>query len=234
MSTTQAEVFRALVVLPANERFKRRAGAWLWGSVMVATVIHFAVIRYFPAFRAADLSFGVHEIEAIDLPLEIDVPPPPEAIQRPAVPVVTQRPVYEDVTIAPTTFEHNPVENLPPPPAAAAVRLEDAPVFTPFTVAPRIRDRERARQIVREKYPRMLQDAGIGGTVVVWALIDEEGTVQKCLLHTTCGNSMLDQAALSAVMEIAFVPALSNDRHVPVWVSLPITFAVMSATKRSG
>ncbi len=156
-------------------------------------------------------------------------------MQRPAVPVVTERLVYEDVTFAPTTFEHNPVESLPAPPAEAAVRLEDAPVFTPFTVAPRIKDRQRAHEIVKDKYPRILQDAGIGGTVVVWALIDEEGAVQKCQIHTTCGNAMLDQAALSAVMEITFVPALNYDKHVPVCVSVPITFGVKSATaKRAG
>ncbi len=237
MATHVGAIGRApvpLTIVSANERFKRRAHDWLWVGVMLATVIHFAIIRYFPPLTAADVSFGVQEIAAIDLPPEIDVPPPPEAIQRPAVPVVSERPVYEDVTIAPTTFEHNPVESLPPPPVEAAARLEDAPVFTPFTVAPRIRDRQLAQKIILDKYPRILQDAGIGGTVVVWALIDEEGTVKKCLVHTTCGIRMLDQAATSAVMEFSFVPAQNYDRYVTVWVSVPITFGVKPAARKPG
>ncbi len=218
---------------PANERFKRRAGVWLAAGIMLATVMHFALMRFFPPLRAADVSFGVREIEAIDLPPEINVPPPPEAIQRPAVPVVAQRELYEDVTIAPTTFEENPVETLPPPPAEAAARLEDAPVFTPFTLAPRLKDRAGAQKIVLEKYPRILKDAGIGGTVVVWAFIDENGTVRKCQIHTSCGLSMLDEAALAAVQEFSFSPAMNYDKHVPVWVSIPIKFNVKGVVKRS-
>jgi protein TonB len=193
----------------------------------LATVLHFALIKFFPPLTAADLSFGVTEFAAVDLPPEIEVPPPPEAITRPAVPVVARAVLEEDVTIAPTTFEQNPVETLPPPPSSAARRLEEGPVFTPYTVAPSIRDRERAVQIIQEKYPRILQDAGIGGTVVVWALIDERGVVRKCQIHTGCGVPTLDEAALAAVAEFGFHPALNNDKNVPVWVSIPITFAVI-------
>ena len=35
-----------------------------------------------------------------------------------------------------------------------------------------------------------------------------------------------DEAALSAVMEFIFHPALNYDKYVPVWVSIPITFSV--------
>ncbi|MGD2153868.1 MAG: TonB family protein [Gemmatimonadales bacterium] len=211
----------------ANERFKASFGAWLWGGVIVATVLHFALIEFFPPLTAADLSFGVTEFEAVSLPPEIEVPPAPEAIARPAVPVVARTVLEEDITIAPTTFEQNPVEALPAPPSSAARRLEEQPVFTPYTVAPSLRDPQRAVRIVQEKYPRILQDAGIGGTVVVWALIDERGVVKKCQVHTTCGEPMLDEAAQAAVLEFDFHPAYNYDKKVPVWISMPITFAVV-------
>jgi len=211
----------------ANERFKASFGAWLWGGVMLAAAVHFAVIRYFPPLTAADLSFGTIETQAIELPPEVEVPPPPEAIARPAVPVVAHTVLDEDITIAPTTFEHNPVETLPPPPMDNFARLEDRPVFTPYTVAPSLKEREQAARIVRSKYPKILRDAGIGGTVVVWAFIDEQGVVRNCQVHTSCGNAALDDAALGAVMEFRFSPALNYDKYVPVWVSIPITFAVL-------
>ena len=211
----------------ANERFKARFGAWLWSGIMLATVLHFAIMRFFPPLTAADLSFGTTETQAIELPPEVEIPPPPEAIARPAVPVVAHTALEEDITIAPTTFEQNPIETLPPPPMQTLSRLEDRPVFTPYTVAPSLRDREGAMRIVRNKYPKILQDAGIGGTVVVWAFIDEKGVVRNCQVHTSCGIVALDEAAVGAVMEFRFHPALNYDKHVPVWVSIPITFVVM-------
>ncbi len=163
----------------ANDRFKRRAAAWFWAGLMLATALHFAFLRLFPELSAADVSFGISEFRAIELPPEVNVPPPPEAIRRPALPVVAETELEEDVTIAPTTFEENPVDRLPPPPSDAS-RLQAAPAFTPFTVAPRLRDPERATRIVEEQYPKILQAAGIGGRVIVWAFIDAKGVVRNC------------------------------------------------------
>jgi TonB family protein len=211
----------------ANDRFKQRFGAWLWAGIILSTVVHFALLRFFPTLRAADLSFSVTEFEAIDLPPEVDVPPPPEAIARPAVPIVAQSLLEEDITIAPTTFEENPVENLPPPPSDVS-RLHERPVFTPYTVAPKLRDPARAAQILERNFPDILQRAGIGGTVLVWAFVDQTGAVKNCQIHTSSGNRMLDEAALEAVREFEFLPALNYDKHVPVWVSLPLTFNIQS------
>ena len=212
----------------ANDRFKQRFGAWLWAGIILSTALHFALVRFFPTLRAADLSFSVREFEAIELPPEVEIPPPPEAIARPAVPVVAQSQLEENITIAPTTFEENPVETLPPPPSDVS-RLGDQPVFTPYTVAPELRDPQRAAEILQRKFPDILRDAGIGGTVLVWAFVDETGVVKNCQVHTSSGNSALDQAAVAAVLEFEFRPALNYDQHVPVWVSLPVSFQIQGS-----
>jgi protein TonB len=209
----------------ANDRFKERCNACLWGGIVIATVVHFGVIRFFPTLSAADVAFGVTEFEAIELPPEIEIPPPPEQIPRPAVPVVATTELDEDVTIAPTTFEENPVDNLPPPPSDTE-RLIDRPVFTPYTVGPRLRDRERAQRIVTQKYPKMLQQARIGGTTKVWAFIDEAGVVRNCVVAESSGWEVLDHAAMEALMEFEFEPALHLDKRVPVWIAMPITFSI--------
>ena len=211
----------------ANDRLKAGFNVWIPGGIILATAIHFVLLEFFPPLTATDFSFGVTEVYAVDLPPEIEVPPPPEAIARPAVPVVAHTMLEEDVTIAPTTFEQNPVETLPPPPSPSATRMADQPTFTPYTVPPRLEDRGRAARIVKMKYPKILQDAGIGGTVVVWAFIDVRGEVKNCKIHTSCGIPQLDQAALEAAGKFTFVPALNYDRNVPVWVSIPITFEVI-------
>lgn len=214
----------------ANDRLKSTFGAWLWGGIIVATALHFALLQYFPPLTAADLSFGSTETQVVELPPEVSIPPAPETITRPAVPVVAQAALDEDITIAPTTFERNPVETLPPPPVQSRPSLEKQPVFTPFTVAPSIKDKQRAARIVRDKYPKLLRDAGVSGTVIVWAFIDETGIVRNCQIHTSCGNEMLDDAAAAAVMEFNFHPALNYDKNVSVWVSIPITFTVVRAS----
>jgi protein TonB len=211
--------------LTANDKFKRSAGQWLYGGIIVATVFHFGLFEFFPDLTASDVSFGVNEFEAIELPPEVDIPPPPEQISRPAVPVVAAAELEEDITIAPTTFEENPVENLPPPPSDAS-RLGDNPVFTPMTVRPEVRNRREMVQILDRLYPKMLKDAGIGGKVDVWVFIDTNGNVQNAKVNRGSGYQQLDDAALEAAYDFVFTPALNRDRKVPVWISIPIDFSV--------
>ena len=211
----------------ANDRFKRSSESYLGGALCIAVVAHFGLFNFFPELTASDVSYGVSEFEAIELPPEVDIPPPPEQISRPAVPVVAATELEEDITIAPTTFEENPVENLPPPPSDAS-RLGDQPVFTPMTVRPEIKDRRAALRIVERNYPKLLKDAGIGGAVNIWVFIDTNGAVQNATVAKSSGNKALDSAALKSAREFSFTPALNRDKRVPVWVSIPITFAVIN------
>jgi len=208
----------------ANDRFKRSFGTWFWGSMIVATVVHFAVFQLWPEMTAEDVSFSAGELEAIELPPEIEIPPPPEAIARPATPVIATAEINEDITIAPTTFEENPVEDLPPPPSEVATDLSETPTFTPYTVRPDIKNRAAVARAMEREYPPLLRDAGIGGTVNVWFFIDEEGEVVRSLVNESSGHKALDDAALKVAEIIEFTPALNRDKRVPVWISLPITF----------
>jgi protein TonB len=209
----------------ANERFKRSFGTWFWGSMILATVIHFTIFAAFPEMTAEDVSINTEQLEAIELPPEIEIPPPPEAIARPATPVIATADISEDITIAPTTFEDNPVEDLPPPPdEITTTDISAAPTFTPYTVRPDIKNRNELMRALEREYPPLLRDAGIGGTVQVWFFIDEEGRVQRTQVNESSGHKALDDAAIQVANIIEFTPALNRDKRVPVWISLPITF----------
>ena len=225
MSATEA-VPALEVQETANERLKRSFSSWFWGSMIAATVIHFAAFAFWPELTAADFSFDSTELEAIELPPEIEIPPPPQQIARPATPVMASADIDEDITIAPTTFEDNPVEDLPPPPEEAVVDISAAPTFTPFTVAPDILNRVEVIRAMEREYPPLLRDAGIGGTVQVFFFIDEEGVVQQFQVNVTSGHQALDDAALAVAGVYQFSPALNRDKRVPVWVSFGITFQV--------
>ncbi|MGD2121030.1 MAG: energy transducer TonB [Gemmatimonadota bacterium] len=211
--------------LTANDRFKRSFGTWFWGSMILATVLHFVVFAAWPEMTAEDVSVVVAQLEAIELPPEIEIPPPPEAIARPATPVITTAQIDEDITIAPTTFEDNPVEDLPPPPEEVTTTdIAAAPTFTPYTVRPDIKNRDEVARALEREYPPLLRDAGIGGTVQVWFFIDEEGRVQNTQVNESSGHKALDDAAIKVAEIIEFTPALNRDKRVPVWISLPVTF----------
>jgi periplasmic protein TonB len=170
------------------------------------------------------VSFTMDDMEAIDLPPEIEIPPPPEQIQRPANPVCHEATIDDDVTISPTTFEDNMPDDLPPPPTESSAGIGEEPTFTPFTVAPEVRNRAEIGRVLQREYPSTLRDAGIGGTVVMHFFINEEGEVENVLVAESSGHSALDQAAERVAMAFEFSPALNRDQRVPVWIQIPITF----------
>ena len=210
----------------ANDRLKKTFSSWFWGSMIVATVAHFGIFSLWPQLVAEDVSFTADELVTIELPPEIEIPPPPQQISRPATPVMASADIDEDITIAPTTFEENPVEDLPPPPEEAQTDLSATPTFTPFTVAPSIQNRAEVVRAMEREYPALLRDAGIGGTVLVHFFIDEEGRVVNFLVNESSGHQALDDAAIAIADIYRFTPALNRDKKVPVWVSFPITFQV--------
>ncbi len=211
----------------ANDRFKRGFADWFWGALIVATVVHAAIFFASPTFGTEDVSFKADEIESVELPDEIEIPPPPQAIPRPATPVIAAADVSEDVTIAPTTFEENPIENLPPPPTESKEEdLAAAPTFTPMTVRPNLKNSSEVQQALMRYYPPLLRDAGIGGTVNMWFFIDENGRVQKTQINKTSGYDAFDEAAKKVADLMVFTPAYNRDKKVPVWVALDITFEV--------
>jgi protein TonB len=210
----------------ANDRFKEGFGSWFWGSIAAAALLHFAMFAFWPDQEAANIAFTSDEIETVDLPPEIEIPPPPEQIARPATPVVSDVSIDEDITIAPTTFEMNPIENLPPPPSPGEGDISDAPVYTPFTVAPELKNRAAVTRALVRYYPPMLKDAGIGGTTTVWFFINAQGRVEKFQVNKSSGQKQLDEAALKVADIMEFSPALNRDQKVSVWVSVPVTFQV--------
>lgn len=212
------------VRMNANDQFKRTSGTWTQVGILAAVMLHFGLFILVRPFEAADLGIVADELEAISLPPEVRIPPPPEQIARPATPRVASVDVAEDVTIAPTTFETNPVENLPPPPSGGSPA--DRPSFIPYDTPPAMRNRGQIQQLLQRYYPRNLKDAGIGGRVELWLYVNEQGSVEKSEVKTSAGNALLDDAAQRVAADMQFTPAKNRDKVTAVWVSQWITFEV--------
>jgi TonB family protein len=211
--------------LTANDRFKQRSASWSAFGLIAAVGLHFSVIAFARPFEAADLGVVVDEMEAVTLPPEVKIPPPPEQIARPATPKVASVDVAEDVTIAPTTFETNPVENLPPPPSGGGSPA-DRPSFIPYDTPPKLVNTEEIRTILKRYYPKDLKEAGVGGRVELWIYVDAIGKVHKSEVKTSSGHVLMDEAAEMVASEMVFKPALNRDKKTDVWVSQWITFRV--------
>jgi protein TonB len=105
-----------------------------------------------------------------------------------------------------------------------AENIEAAPTFTPFTVAPTLKNNDAVARALQRYYPPLLRDAGIGGTVRLWFFIDESGRVVKTQLKVSSGHAALDEAAQKVADLMEFTPALNRDQKVKVWVDMPIVF----------
>ena len=193
-------------------------------GLILAVGLHALLFAFLPAFEPPDYTYIVHDTEVVDLPPEIEIPPAPTEIARPATPVVSTVDIDPDITIAPTSFEANRPEDLPPPVAETVTDPTDGVSFTPFTVRPEVRNRAHMARVLRREYPSALRDAGIGGQVRVLFLISEEGEVLDARIDEPSNHQSLDRAALRVAHEIEFTPALNRDQAVQVWVSIPITF----------
>lgn len=83
------------------------------------------------------------------------------------------------------------------------------------------------RQMKPPIYPPRCLRMGIEGLVKVRALIGEDGRPQEITIGKSSGDSALDRAAMEAVEEWEFNPAMHNGLPVRAWVVVPIEFKLI-------
>jgi len=211
----------------ANERLKAGFDSWMWTSMIVAALIHFATFAFWPEMTAADTGIESKEIIGVIIPPEIVLPDRPEPLDAPARPVMSPIELDEDVTIGKTDFDSNPIDELPPPPQSITTEISRAEAFTPFTVQPRVLNTDEVVRAMRREYPSVLRDSGIGGTVGILFHIDSDGKVLAANIDSGSGYASLDEAALAVANVIRFSPAMNRDDRVAVRVVFPIVFRVL-------
>lgn len=121
---------------------------------------------------------------------------------------------------APANSDQAPVPSL----SADLREIEAAPVFTPFTVAPELKNRTEVAAALAREYPRLQGAGSPRGHAMLWLLLDDSGVVHRTLLKQSSGNAALDSAALRLGKLMRFSAARNRDRRVPIWVSVPVDF----------
>ena len=163
-------------------------------------------------------------------PLTQDAPPPQVAITQPVAP--------------PTVGVAVPVPDAEAPPEQTIASQEEIAQTTPgvdagkgdLVVAPPsddlpqfgeyvyVEELPEAITKVTPDYPDIAREAGVDGVVLVQALVGKDGKVKD--VRVVKPIPMLNDAAIAAVKQWVFKPALSNNKPVAVWVAVPVRFSL--------
>jgi TonB family protein len=91
---------------------------------------------------------------------------------------------------------------------------------------PTLTNRSQVASMLSRYYPRMLQDAGIGGTTVMQFVITPEGTVDESTVKVvSTTHAQFGEASKLVVSKFRFMPGLYKGRPVRVAIQTPITWA---------
>ncbi len=143
-------------------------------------------------------------------PAPVPEPAKTAEVQPPPVETPVQEPPKKEPAVAET-----------PKPAAAepSVKEGDLVELTPDVNKPELVKK------VNPAYPAAAQKNRIEGTVILSLLISEGGQVADVKLLRAAGKfSGLNEAAMAAVRQWKFRPAVKEGKRVKVWITYPIVF----------
>lgn len=181
---------------------------------------------------------------------ELPLPAPTPQAVRETPPPPLERKKVENRTTPPVKKEV--IKRAAKEPAAEAVRKEpEAPPENDFTgpvreavAADTVSARPVSeipeetgtpaltRQAVRYRdnpappYPGPARRRGHEGTVLLTVEVLVEGTTGRIRVVKSSGHPLLDEAALQAVGEWRFEPAMKNGTPIPSWVEVPVRFVL--------
>jgi protein TonB len=170
---------------------------------------------------------------------ELQAPPPLASNQTPQVAITAQ-------TAAPSVAAPIPVPDAEAPAEQTIASQEDmakmigngptasgdSVVIAPPTTddTPGINDYVYVEELpeaitkVAPDYPDIARQSGMEGTVMVKALVGKDGHIRDVVVVKSI--PVLDDAAVKAVKQWVFKPALSNNKPVAVWVAVPVRFTL--------
>jgi protein TonB len=245
------DLFGDVVVRPASFR-SRRSPLLLLSLVAHATALVLGVVGSLLAAPSLPGSGEFREGDVVIFPADIELPSPDNAggsLRRassptPATTVVLRAPVDAPGGIAPenpgldpgapigadlTRIERDgrpglsglvqgaPLPPSPPPTASGAST----------TTAIRLHSGIRAPQKIFNldpAYPPMARSAHVEGVVILEVTVDISGAVTG--LRVLRPVPLLDQAAIEAVRQWKFTPALLNGDPVPVFMTITVRFTL--------
>jgi protein TonB len=219
---------------------KEVARRYMVRAVMVGSAIWILVFGLSLGTTAL-LRMNPKEVSVMVVPYRELAAPPPLTQNEPPPQVAIAQPVAP-----PTVGVAVPVPDAEAPPEQTIASQEELAQSTPgvdteggdkIVVAPPteeelpkfgdyvyVEELPEAITKVNPEYPEIAREASVDGTVMVQALVGKDGRVKDARVVKSI--PMLDAAAITAVKQWVFKPALSNNKPVAVWVAVPMKFTL--------
>ncbi len=200
-------------------------------SLAMIVVLFRVPIDFEQEFAVPEVPHFAFELEDVEQTRQIERPPPPP---RPPVPVqVPDDSILEDAVIeidAEIDFDE-PLE-IPAPPVARSEEEEEPEILVLVEQMPEIVGGLESLYDMLE-YPELARKAGIEGLVIVWFVIEKDGSPTN-LEVAKSASEILDSEALRVVALMRFKPGLQRGKPVRVKFALPVRFTLRLRVDRAG
>src|SRR5262249_13979744 len=220
-------------LMEVAKRYMFRA-TWIGiGSIVAVFLLMFVTNLIIAAQQKA---IPVVQMQVSDLaappPLTQDTPPPQVQVAPAVAPPAAAIPVPVPDAEAPpeqTIMSQEELQTSTPGVAeqgdgqqiVVAPSEEELPKFGEYVYVEELPEAITRPQPV---YPDLAREAGVDGIVQLQALVGKDGKVKDVKVMKSI--PMLDDAAVQAVKQWVFKPALSNNKPVAVWVGVPVKFSL--------
>jgi len=143
---------------------------------------------------------------------QIELPEPPA---RPSIPIATEE-EFADEDYDEFDSRHEILGDLPPPPEPGG----DDSEFVAYDKAPTT----KAGKGINPEYPKLAIEMKLEGKVYIKFFVDKRGRVDRSKIIMQKGNPVFEKAAIDAVANSEWKPAMQRDMKVGVWMTVPVTF----------
>lgn len=209
-------------------------------GLLIAGLFHLAIIGGFLLYSVLtreDLTTKVRVIKSL---AELGPPPSLTQLEKPQVVVAlpqvappsvgTPKPVPDEEVVEVEFATQKQLEQTAPTAEAGdkvAINIPEEELlpqhgdFVPVEVEPQVVTK------TKPAYPELARKASIEGIVYLDILVDKEGKVRDIQVLKASGTNVgFEQAAVEAVKQWTFTPAIQNGKPVACWLTQPIKFQV--------
>ncbi len=234
-----------MAVVPTTERYgapELKRNYQKYFSTGLAIGIAFHLLGLFTYYGATHFGSEEERIPVVRLMKYTDFAPPPSLTSQQVPQVAVSAPVAKptvgipvpvpDAEVSPeqTIATQQEMSQTSPVDVGSGagkgdslvvdIKVEDEPDINAFVPVER---EPMPVKRVSPPYPEIAKRAGVEGKVYIKALVDKEGKVKKAVVLKSDAE-IFNPAALEAVHQWVFTPAVMNNGPVTVWVVVPFNF----------
>jgi protein TonB len=206
------------MVITVQQLVKKQYTKLLRWSLLGSFVILANTFLFTPVYNPTPYKLKEEVFEVVEIPEDIEIPPPPQEVEMPKVPVNIEisDDASEDDTIEDTSFDFT--DDMPPPISSGA--SGGPKVFYAFDEPPQPIYQAPVR------YPAIAREAEMEGTVVVLIFVDERGNVFNVQILSSSVPKVLEEAAIISARKWRFKPGKQRNVPVKTTISVPIQFKI--------